>query len=214
MEKVKLGFCKECNKDVRLKYDGSCQFGHPASNIIEARPKKECPTSDETRFVNIFSKNNFVVGWSIWWPAFILVSGIVAIRNRTTSVLEPVPDPIPVILCILILNWIGKFVASTKYGLKIQRFIGWSIFWRGILLQGLFWSPPLILALVLEMLKPYEFVYDSISPVLLLYLIPLMIIVLIAPFFSLGWAANRVIHLSAYRLKEDYLMGEAKLNNS
>lgn len=40
----KAGYCKECKKNVWLKEDGSCQFGHSAENITFAyktEPKKE-----------------------------------------------------------------------------------------------------------------------------------------------------------------------------
>ncbi len=101
----------------------------------------------------IFEKGNVGLGWAtLWRLALILVplnllSELVALEASTNpagavAMLFALPVggnvylvPIAIPILLFAWNWVGKYVMETKLGVRPSGFVGWSLYWRVLLLQ-------------------------------------------------------------------------------
>lgn len=200
LKQKRAGYCTECKKNVWLKEDGGCQFGHPKTSISDTyrrkeRKKEPLPNKETIEIQNIFRRHNWSIGWMFFWRAWLIQ---VVVNYFASQISYEVNEPLLVYIILLIAlvfisNWIGKAVLVKKYGIKIEKFIGWSIFWRGLLLQVpyvLLLIPLIYLTILLVTYTMYSIDILNTIGFLILPIIPLQI-------FTFGWAINREVFLNA-----------------
>jgi len=73
--------------------------------------------------------SNLRVGWMVWWRAFVpIIVTSIPFRREMGAIWI-----IVLTLSLFLLNRAGKVVAQNEYNLKVDHFMGWSIWWRTIL---------------------------------------------------------------------------------
>lgn len=104
----------------------------------------------------LFNRQSLSIGWSVSWRTWL--AGIVlqiafcvpvalwyasqrpfstdsAALGRNFDTLLELTSPLVLVALIPILNWIGKYVLRKRNLPVPTRFIGWSIFWRAVVLS-------------------------------------------------------------------------------
>ena len=115
--------------------------------------------------IRLFSVEALRTGWSLWWRSWLILLVVLVIPLIVTVVAEPMIGRAPFLLLVLgiignlglivLLNRAGKVVARKCYQTEIRQFIGWSLWWRMMLMVLLLAIPStLVLALFFDLLKP------------------------------------------------------------
>lgn len=107
-------------------------------------------------FKQLFNRQSLSVGWSVSWRTWLAGAALqialcvpvafwyafqrpsstdpAVLRRNFDTLLELTSPPVLVAL-ILVLNWIGKSVLRKRNLPVPTRFIGWTIFWRALVLS-------------------------------------------------------------------------------
>ena len=76
-------------------------------------------------------KRNLSIGWSIFWRLWLpLLVFQIAVGRPSGWLMAWVG--IIIFVGLPLANWAGKAVALKRYHVAIPSFIGWSIWWRGV----------------------------------------------------------------------------------
>jgi len=77
-------------------------------------------------------RRNLSIGWSVFWRLWLPLFTVQVVLVLTTESWATIWIGIIVLVGIPLAEWAGKSVALTRYYAAIPSFIGWSIWWRGI----------------------------------------------------------------------------------
>lgn len=106
-------------------------------------------------------KRNLSVGWSIFWRLWLPLLVFQMVVGRPSGWLMAWVGII-IFVGLPLANWAGKAVALKRYHVAIPSFIGWSIWWRGVVCAWI----------LLPVSMAISEVTSSPSPNLLLLLVP------------------------------------------
>ncbi|MBI4516966.1 MAG: hypothetical protein HY699_14240 [Deltaproteobacteria bacterium] len=148
------------------------------------------------------SRANLAVGWSLSWRVGLangLVSGALAgaLRLARGSVTPDLADRLALaaattVAGLLVTDWAGRRIARRRYGLVIDRFVGWAITWReGV--AGLAWASAAGVVIAAAVISIHLAVGGeaarTLTKAVLVLCLPGAIVLAVA---GGGWAAHRV----------------------
>jgi hypothetical protein len=154
----------------------------------------------------IFNKENICNGWSLWYKTALIVGSISLpfyfINREIAESNQVILSLIFLLLSLFIFNFFAKLLAKKKYGLRITKFIGWSILWRSIIMnipyQLVVVFPAKITEIFAENIKEEYLAAGTAPSLILIFLLCTILILLfiLSLFFgiaALGWATTTVI---------------------
>lgn len=149
----------------------------------------------------IFSKESLIVGLMVLWRWLwrtVLYGGIIfgiifgiaelAGARRSLDIASAGMNILMLVVWQFVLNSVGKIIARKRYQKEIQRFIGWSIFWREVVYRALF----------ILMCYGIYLLLQSFMPVLgILFFVIFILIAVYIAISTYGYATRRAIEIYA-----------------
>lgn len=185
--------------------------------VTQPEDKTKEPLTELPAAPRFLSKRNFSIGWSFQWRMALAGLATFAVLSAFLAFL---PEPIRRILffersrldagggmqfvtygfigapviTLFFVNWISKAVLRVRYRLDIRRFIGWSVWWR-ILLINLAGLLPLMIIAVLIPAVAGSRMGDSWAAALGLSVILYFIAWIFYVFYVIGWVIHYLFKL-------------------
>lgn len=156
--------CHKCkqNIDDDSIYCDLCGQKVGDNNIVPETENKLVVNSADNilprTFKEFADKHIFALCWFVLWRQTVISVPLIAILalifipihlNRITFILMRLAG---VILCVIVTDYVAKYAGRKIYGLAIKRFIGWTIFWRTMLITIL---PVMVIGMILAILIPF-----------------------------------------------------------